>query len=117
MRRRHRLGQTPPKRERQWRQAGEQQRIIRKKVLAGNDWPSTEKEQWIKPNKQHNKSDPEMLFGSAPLAERKPHKIKCRKKRPKARIPESFEQAIEKIDIVSPQVMLNGTTVHRRSST
>src|SRR5260221_8537016 len=117
VRRRDRPRQTPPERERQWRQAGEQHRVKRKKVLAGNDRPSTEKEQWIKPKKQHNKNDPEMLFGSAPLAERKTHKIKSPKKNPKARIPESFEQAMEKIDFVPPQVMLNGATVHRRSST
>src|SRR5260221_2849632 len=98
MRRRDRLGQTPPKRERQWRQAGEQQRIIRKKVLAGNDPPSTEKEQWIKPNKQHNKCNPEMVFGSAPFAQRKTPKIKCPKKKPKARSPESLEKAIEQTD-------------------
>src|SRR5246127_1087309 len=48
---RDRPRQTPPERESQWRQAGEQQRVKGKKVLAGNDRPSTEKEQRIKPNK------------------------------------------------------------------
>src|SRR5260221_10942885 len=43
VRRRYRPRQTAPERERQWRQTGEQQRVKRKKVLAGNHLPSPEK--------------------------------------------------------------------------